>query len=155
MMSYGSGYNTRFVSNEDIVAYLKKTFEAIEFVHREVVKSNQTRGFAQAGLTAVIAQAYFTQNHEVLIEFGDVVISGEIHRTPGSTAPLLLRDFLLRPGMGQRLTQVSIYRKTQTALEAFIRNNTLKELVESTHQFFPLPTELVVTPPTTNSTERT
>lgn len=139
MMRYGSGYNISMTSNQDIVAYYGKVKAAIIFALNDVLRVGDKcpPGYSQAGLVAVIAQAYHSRPADRLVEFGDILRSGNRRGHPGSEAVLLMREYLIRPvGL---VTQHGVYRRTQTALDAFLRNEQLPELYETREQRFPLP----------------
>jgi hypothetical protein len=105
------------------------------------VMSPKRAGLTQAPVCAVIARAFYTADLAKIRRFGEVLLTGgysnEVERTV-----LLLRDYLLSTPSGQRDARVEHYQKTERALLAFLRDETLKSLYAASDEQFPLPGEL-------------
>jgi len=139
MMRWASGYHLPYVTNLEIVDYFRQVQPAIDFALSDCLRIDDKgrEGSAPAGIAAVLAQAYYTAPHSDLATFGQIVLTGE--PAPGvkaSDGPLLLHAYIVRP-VGQ-ITQPGVYRRTQTALYAFLRQEVLPELYETREQRFPL-----------------
>jgi hypothetical protein len=83
-----------------------------------------------------IARAYYTADKERLTEFVDVVKSG-FGNGRQDDAAIGLRNWLLRPGVSHERTE--IYRKTETALKAFLEFTPMDKIYETRQELFPIP----------------
>lgn len=118
-------------------------FEAYEF-HREAVdfacEAPRLPGLSAAVL-AVIARAFYSEDHARLKRFVDVLATGisEAHET----AAIRLRDFLRGPAYrgASRTIKVEIYNKTQSALRAFLDGRPYTKLYGTAQELFPISDE--------------
>jgi len=109
--------------------------EAIEFATSRVCGIWQNSCFV-----SVVARAYYSQNHQRLEEFLEVLITG-VCKVEGDSAAIALRDFWIknykkyRSGRDSRLMLV---RLTTSALRRFVRREKTKSLKETTVNHFPV-----------------
>ena len=140
MYIYGLGNHTSSVTNQRMVEFLKTYFDGIHFAVTDAFKNTVKRGITQAGIIGVVAQAYYSQEHGRLREFGEVMLTG-IPKGSEDLAAILLARWLLESTSLARgaSNQKIVYGKTQRALLSFIQREHLGRLYESKDQLFPLP----------------
>lgn len=109
--------------------------DAIEFALSRVHGTWQNACFV-----SVVSRAYYSQNHQRLEEFLEVLTTG-ICKVDGDSAATALREFWLRKskgfdsGAGTRLTLI---RLTTSALKRFIRREKTKTIRETLVNHFPV-----------------
>ena len=116
--------------------------EAIEFAIKHLGTANVS-GVATAQVRAVVARAWYSSDHAMLIHFCDVLRSG-MASGEGDTCILMLRDFLIgnsRVGRGESARRLR-YAKMQWALSAFLRGQSPKRLCGAPGELFPLPEQV-------------
>lgn len=129
------------LSRQQQMLFLEEHEEAISYVVRECFKSSNVRGLSAAPVVGVVARAYYTQDHDRLKQFAQVLMSGIPENTKDDMGALLLRNWLLsNASMAKRTASEVIYRKTQRALWAFCKREPLKRvLYEAQNELFFLP----------------
>lgn len=129
------------LSRQQQMEFLEKHEEAIAFTVKDCFKSGNARGLTQAAILAVVARAYYSQDHDRLKQFGKVFISGIPEDPRDDVSALLLRNWILGlVNSTMRAQSEVIYRKTERALMAFCRRENLKRaLYEASEELFLLP----------------
>jgi hypothetical protein len=92
-------------------------------------------------LRAVIARAYYTENHERLLSFMRGVLTGMVENPGTDNSVITLRNFLLKKpqkGDSGKEYQMLVYGKTENALRAFIKNESLSTLQATSTEYFPV-----------------
>jgi hypothetical protein len=102
---------------------------AVELLERSNVENNVVMG--------VLARAYQTVPHEQLFEFSRILRNGE-GTHPSTKIVLQFRDWLLRLKDQQEATRRDIYKRTETVLEAFLKNAVTCDMVANHKEFFSL-----------------
>lgn len=111
--------------------------EAVLFAVGLKVKSR--KGLSAAPL-AVVARAWYTQDRDKLRRFVQLVQHGpDAAYHAGENAALLLRDFMTDKPTNSTAGQSELYAKTERALQAFLKGETLRILRRVEHEVFPLP----------------
>jgi hypothetical protein len=97
---------------------------------------------ATASVRAVLARAYYHENHVRLEEFISVVNSGYTI-TPFDEAAIALRNALLvmrdDRKIGGSLSKIVVYKKTITALSHFTANRNVRYVKEKDIELYPCP----------------
>ena len=122
------------LSTAQRLALIEKYAGAIEFA---IHISRRAVGF-QSPCKAVIARASYTQDREKLKRFMDVYIS-VIAKDPTESSPIVLRKYLLGENNYGWPGRQLMYRKTETALDHFIKGNVITKLYGSEKELFPIP----------------
>lgn len=89
---------------------------------------------------SVIARAYYSQNHQRLEEFLEVLTTG-VCKVDGDSAAIALREFWLKKQKGFDVgagTRLILIRMVTTALFRFIRREKTKVLRETFTNHFPV-----------------
>ena len=132
--------NRRMRASETNIA-LNKYQEALAF--SEDCFRTTVRGITLAAVRAVVARAFYSADHDRVCAFGDILTTGMPTHDDDQAAILLRNNLLMTPsnsrGEGQML---SVYAKTERALIAFLRGESLSRLYGAKHELFPLPDEL-------------
>lgn len=141
--AFNSGFSTRSSawSFDDLIAYIRTHFEAIEFALNLELGS-----MSSACIRAVAARAYYTVDQAVLEEFFQILATG-VSKSQAGMWPIKLREYLLtykNPGGGFSLRR-SLYAKTERALLKFVDGAPFTRLREVLSEQFPLPGEEAVT----------
>lgn len=127
--------------------YYVRHHKAIEFAVGEFWHST-IKGVTVAPVFAPIARAYYTQDAEQLIRFGNIVNTGMSDEgiTGKDTAAVVLRNWLLarrEKGQGVRSGQERfiVYKKTEIALSAFLEGKSIQRLgqMQLETELFPIP----------------
>lgn len=95
-----------------------------------------------APVRAVIARAYYTENHERLLAFMLGILSGMVSNPETDNSVITLRNYLLKKpqkGANGKDYQMLIYGKVETALRAFSKKESLSVLQASGTEYFPVP----------------
>lgn len=124
IMAYGVDDDESRSFAELYAAYLQYE-EAIDFVSE---KSRSHRVGFNSPVLSVIASAWYTQDHDELARFLDILGSG-VSSEPRDSAIIRLRDFCngLRGGLGKSI-RAETYRKTQAALDSYLNNRTMTKI---------------------------
>jgi hypothetical protein len=121
---------------------------AVEYTWRH--KTGHVGGVILAPVMAPIARAAYTQDNQKLIRFAEVVTTGMADR-PGDSPAVILRNWLLAmrdKGLSSRAygDRYIIYKKTEIALNAFLRGESIERLGQR-HlevELFPIPADIVI-----------
>ena len=116
---------------------LDKHRDAIKFAIRALPNM---RSIANASTRAVIARAYYSCDHQKLLDFGRMLCDGIIIDSSMINV-VLLREFLIQNSAFTRENRIVRYAKTQRSLLALLNGETLRRLHAVTSEFFPLPEE--------------
>lgn len=133
-----TGNSAQRQTNSELLDWLARHHDAIEFV---VSRTTATlRGVATASVLAVVARAWYTENHEELEKFLAVLMSGHADATnePGSKTVVALRNTLAREGSNSG-NRVENYGKTARALKAFLDRQALPKIYAASSELFPIP----------------
>jgi hypothetical protein len=136
VIEHGPEQQTHLSTNQRL-GLIEKYSDAIAFSIRV---SRAAVGF-QSPCKAVIARAFYTQDHEKLSRFMDVYIS-VIAKDPSESAPIVLRKYLLGENNYGWKGRQAMYCKTETALDHFLQGNVISKLYGSEKELFPIPGEL-------------
>lgn len=134
-MRYGpSDFGLR--SYGEVKGLVDKYRPAIDFV-----MTNRINSTATAPALAVVARAWYGRDHARLIEFLKVVALGDA-TGPEDWAAVRLRNTLIDNKtigrVGSR-TRTEIYRKTQSALDHFLRRQSMTKLYGTPDELYPIP----------------
>jgi hypothetical protein len=100
------------------------------------------RGLTNATVRAVVARAYYTDKLDEVKQFAVVLTTGIMKFTSDASAILLRNNLLAEPRTGRGgMTLLEMYGKTERALMACLRKETLNKLYEARSELFPLPEE--------------
>jgi len=97
-------------------------------------------GKAHACVAAAVGSAWYTQNHDRLAEFQQMLASGEIS-SKNDNSIIRLRDFLMNSGLtsGGESARCEIFVRACTALRAFCERRSLQKLYAVPTAPFPIP----------------
>jgi hypothetical protein len=95
---------------------------------------------SNATTRAVLARAYYSADHGKLAEFGRMLTSG-IVPDASVTSVILLRQYLQSNTGGTWAERRERYAKTQRALAAYLKGESLTRLYAAPQEYFPLPEE--------------
>lgn len=119
---------------------------ALEEKYREAVEfaatlggyggGDRPKGLISGHLLGPIARAYYTADRERLREFIYVVKTG-FGNGRKDDAAIALRNWLLRVNVPHERTE--IYRKTESALKAFLESQPIEKVYETRQELFPIP----------------
>lgn len=130
------------LSRQQQMDFLEKHEKAIMFVARDCFHSTAVRGVTTANTLAAVARAYYSQDTERLKQFAKVLITGIPEDPRSDVGALLLRNWLLGVTTAAlRARGEAIYRKSERALLAFCKRESIKMLYEANEELFPLPEE--------------
>ncbi|MBI9017345.1 MAG: hypothetical protein JEZ07_08815 [Phycisphaerae bacterium] len=134
--SVGPGLTAQETSKE-----LNQHRQAIDFSVKHL-SSCSCPGICNATTRAVIARAWYSVDIDKLSQFCKILTSGIITgNNPSARVMVLLRQFLMTSTGSSSALRREKYGKTQRALKAFIRGESLKKLMTATKELFPLPEE--------------
>lgn len=119
---------------------LAKHRAAVEFAVKHL-SCGQVKGICNATTRAVIARAWYSADHDRLIQFCDILTSGIVGHIPSATVIVALRQSLMMTQDGSAAARRQRYGKTQRALRAFLNDEPVSKLVCSTRELYPLPDE--------------
>jgi hypothetical protein len=135
----GRGGDTSLTASE-AASRLQAHRDAIAFAGENLPQVSHVRGISTGETRAVIARAYYTADRLRLEAFCRVLRTS-IGRTEADRYPIMLRDHLRAHPSGGRSDRVERYQKTERALRAFLRGETLVKLCAIDAELFPLPGE--------------
>jgi len=120
--------------------------KAVEFALAAFDRHAQVRGVTVTPVIAPMARAYYTQDHDRLTDFAEILVTGLTGRL-GDSGALVLRNWLIA-GRDKKLSsrrygeRQLIYKKSAMALNAFIKKDNIKSLPKDlTVELFPIPKE--------------
>jgi hypothetical protein len=102
---------------------------AVDLLERSNVENNVVMG--------VLARAYQTVPQEQLLEFSRILRTGNGSH-PSTKIVLAFRNWLLCLKDRQEATRRDIYKRTETVLDAFLKNQTTCDMVADHKEFYPL-----------------
>ena len=142
MLAGRSVSSTRRSVGEEGKLFLKHG-EAIRFAMRHLGASS-IKGVSTAITRAVVARAFYSAPHNVLVHFCNILKSG-IASNDEDYAAVMLWQFLVRESNAGRADGVRRlrYGKTEWALAAFLDGKTPKRLYGANAELFPLPEEMI------------
>lgn len=130
------------LSNPSLIEFVKKHKEAIAFA-LDAFPGKDT-GVCVAPVLAVVARAYYTKDRDRIQQFCKRLVDGEISNPKEDGSVIRLRDFLYlcmaKDHQGSQAGSAK-YRKTEKALDAFLKQEPLVKLTEAKEELFPLPGE--------------
>lgn len=117
---------------------LKEHWKAIDFVVTAFPKQKMA-GLSRAPVMGAIARAWYTQDHDKLHRFIDIIVSGIVD-DPSEHVVIVLRNWLLSSSrMSGALNSLEAYGKTTRALQAYLRAEKIRTLYAATQDLFALP----------------
>ena len=124
--------------------FYRRYHQSIEFAVKEFYQFTPVKGVTVAPVVAPVARAWYTQDRERLCRFARVMGTG-LADQKGDGPAAVLRNWLLR-GKTQIWAKTErrlIYNKTEIALDAFLRGESVQRLgqMSITKELFPLPDE--------------
>jgi hypothetical protein len=128
------------------IEFLDKHAKAISFVTDEAFQGRRPVRVVPAPVGAVLARAYYTEDHAKLSRFAAVLL-GETPNGASETGPHLLRSWLLSGGKdyikdGVRIShEVTVYQKAQRAVALFLKGESMRSLISLREEQWPLPGE--------------
>jgi len=135
-LEYGPDFKSH-ISIDKKLELIEKYQDGIGFA---IKICKQAPGF-QAPCKAVIARAYYTKDPDKLKRFMEVFISMVPEGKPESAATAL-RKYLSTSKLYGWAVRSEMYRKTESALDAFIRGVPMSKVYGTERELFPLPTHL-------------
>ena len=94
-----------------------------------------------APVRAVVARAYYTENHERLSDFMIGILTGMVSNPETDNSVITLRNYLLKKpqrGSAGKEYQMLVYGKVETALRAFAKKESLSTLQSTATEYYPL-----------------
>ena len=132
------------LSRQDQIDFIKEHDKALTFVIEEVFQKRKVQRVMPAPVGAVMARAFYHEDHDRLIEFGAIILDG-ITSSQKDVAAVLLRSWLLAGTPTDRSVSVArealIYMKAQRALVAFIAGEQMRNLYPMRDEYWALPGE--------------
>lgn len=133
-IEYGALAHFPLMQLPEQFALVEKYEESIAFVKKRLTK----RKLNASPIASVIARAYYTQPHDRLERFMNILQTGE-YSAPEENAAVMLRNFLLEDHNSMRFSSATIYGKTESALNSFLKNRRMACLKPAVSELFPLP----------------
>lgn len=133
VIEYGPA-NKGHISMDKKLELIKKYEDGIGFA----VKICRSAAGFQAPSKAVIARASYTQDHEKLARFMDVYIS-MVPKCKEESAPLILRKALSTGNLYGWPAREEMYRKTESAVDYFLRGISISKLYGNKDELFEMP----------------
>jgi hypothetical protein len=119
------------------LSLIAKYRDSVDFA---VKVGGSAKGF-QAASKAVIARAYYTRDRDMLVRFMEVY-KNEIPSCPEETAALVLKRFLTGTNLAGWAGRGQSYRKTESAVDNFLRGIPMSKIYGTDKELFPLPKNL-------------
>lgn len=133
-------------SIQSTLAFIDRHKVAIEFAFECLPKN--IRFITQSPVRAVVARAYYQKEYrERVKEFCIALVSGLVENRKTDSAVILLRNWLLdyfsqgvRSAGGRgRPRPTQVYAKTERALKAFLTEEAITKIQETSKELFPIP----------------
>lgn len=126
-------------SKPSLMDFMERHSAALDFV---CARATTSKGVGQAAVQAPIARAWYSQSHERLEEFMEILKTNVPRDAQADQAALTLLKWLLEQpkGSGGNVKQM-VYAKTSRALEAFCVYKPLSKLYAAEAEIFLLPEE--------------
>lgn len=113
---------------------IEKHYEAIEFVTKNPEKRKRLPAVTILG---IVARAWYTQDREKLKEFLTILQVGG--KTTGKdSGAVLLRDLWLSGQSFSGHARTDLYKKTESALDAFLKGRHISKLNKTEMELFPV-----------------
>lgn len=127
-----------------------KHYRPIEWTVRQFVGHSSVRGVTVASMMAPVTRATYHADTEKLARFCEVVATGMADR-PGDSPAVVLRNWLIA-GREKALSsragphRYTIYHKTEIALRAYIKGESIERLGQRTidEELFPIPEDAAI-----------
>lgn len=132
----------RSMNKRQLVEVLTLIGPSIRF--SEALCKSRARGLTQASVMAVLSRAWYTQDHDKILRFWEVLSTGEM-RCEDDVAAIPLRTYLMTMQSGGHLAKHEAYQKTQRSLQAFLAGERLRRCVSASKELFPTPHDKSVT----------
>jgi len=131
-----SCWDGRTMATSDFAAFCDHVLQAVTFS----MPTRICRGLSHASVTAAIAAAWFSQNHDELARFKDLLHNGS-GAASHEAAAIRLREYLLTTtlGTGGSEARQELYFRASTALRAFLERRPLAKLYCRPDARFPIP----------------
>jgi len=122
------------------VAALSHHRESIEFA-MSLFPATRMIGVMRAPVLSVLARAFYTQDHERLRRFADVLKTGQRSGDETEAVIVALRNYLLLNKSIGSQASLEVYAKTARALQAYLKGERIRTLYASKgrEEPFPLP----------------
>jgi len=133
ILEYGAGAQDH-ISMDRKLELITKYQEGIGFA----VKVCRSATKFQSPSKAVIARAFYTQDHAKLARFMDVYIS-MVTENKSESAAVILHKYLLGSRLYGWTIREEMYRKTESALDYFLRGVSITKLYGTENELFELP----------------
>lgn len=123
------------LQHRDAISFSVSCFSASGTVAR--------RGIVVAPVLAVVARAYYTENHDALRRFARVLQTGMVNDTSENAAVAMRNALLAAVGTtaSTEAIKMDTFRRTERALRAFLDGEALKIIRPADEELFPLPSE--------------
>lgn len=126
------------ITRQDEMDLIKKYWDGVNFALS--ISNGTTKMYST--IRAVIARAYYTEDHERLKEFVEV-FKTEYEGKPENRAAITLKKYLRKlPYSLAPLYRVDIYQKSEVAVRAFLEYRPLTALKNPERELFLLPEEI-------------
>lgn len=116
----------------ELIRLVIRHFDAINFV-----QENAPRLVAM--IKAPVARAWYTKDRDRLAEFLTVAKTGISSDRKDTAAALLILRFKSENPTMSATKRAEWYRKTESAIQAFLQSRPLQSLCEVKHEIFPIP----------------
>ena len=127
-----SGSSSDRISMQRQIQLVVQHFDAIAFVQEHGPR-------LRAVIKAPVARAWYTQNRERLREFLEVAKSGVSTSTRDTAASVLVLRFANDHSRLGSTERAIWYRRTEAALQAFLKGKSIKKLYEIKTELYPIP----------------
>lgn len=131
--------NYRFALNR----WSKERWLATLLRHREAIKfalGNLVADFKVANIAAPVARAYYHCDHAKLERFCECLCTGSFKDNSESAASILARTYLRDRQLFMGFSGAAVlYMKTENALRAFVKRQSITKLYEAESELYPIP----------------
>ena len=135
----GYGKGPTMTCSEAAEAYDRHR-DAISFALDHLPVCLRAKGVPTATTRGVIARGWYSANRAKLAAFCEMIISGVV-TDPNAGVIVLLRQYLMDNRGGSYELRRERYGKTQRALRAYLRGESITRLYSAGREYFPLPEE--------------
>lgn len=138
MQGFDGGSGRPKKSYTQSLAFEDKHREAAIFALRASTRGGgeKVKGIISGHFLGPIARAWYTADRTRIHEFVEVVKTGFSNGRKDDAA-IALRNWLLRSGVSHE--RFEVYRKTESALFAFLKHESLDKVYETKTELFPIP----------------
>jgi hypothetical protein len=134
--SYGLAYTVGKIPVADIIKFVQEHFDAIDFSVRLPLGICNN-----AVVRSVLSRAWYTCDRERIIEFSGVLATG-VMQGKDDMAAIAFRNMVMRPGAAKISgagARTDFYRKTESALRAFLKREPIIRIYAVEKEQFPIP----------------